>query len=127
SSDLPAEFALGADQDGAGFGIDEELRHLVPGHPARIVCGNLDDIGRLAAERNLTWPGERRTPVLARFAERAPIDVHLLRRHLAYHRARQYRFDEEVFLQDHLFAGLRAEALKNALGRLAPFAPFERP
>src|SRR5215472_5396454 len=60
----PTEFALGADEDRAGIGIDEEFRDLRCGEPAGIVVDECRDRGRLAVDRDLARPGEGRPTVL---------------------------------------------------------------
>src|SRR3954452_24808585 len=60
-----AKFSRRADQNGAGFGIDEQLWNLVLRHPLRIVRGYLHDIRWFASYRNLPRPGQRRPAVFA--------------------------------------------------------------
>jgi hypothetical protein len=60
-----AELALRADQDRAGLRVDEELRHVAPREPVGVGLHDRDHVRRLAIQRHLARPGERRAARLA--------------------------------------------------------------
>ena len=121
-----ADFALAADEDRAGIGVDEQLRHIGFGEPGRIVLDHLHDIGRLALDRDLARPGERRAAALAGLKERPAVFGHLFVGELAQHRAGQHALDEHVLGEDHVLAALGAESLKGAARILGPVGPGDR-
>src|SRR3546814_12323520 len=65
----PAEFALRADQDGAGIGVDEKFRDAGRVHPVGIGLCDLDHLGGFAIKRDLAWPAQRGAAVFARLLE----------------------------------------------------------
>src|SRR5262245_240885 len=72
-----AELPLRTDQDGARLGVHEELRHRCRRQPLPVCLDDGHHVGRLAVDRYLPRPRERRTPALARLAEGPPIHRHL--------------------------------------------------
>ena len=53
-----AELALGTDEDHAGLGVDEELRHLRGAEPAGVAGHEGRHVGGLAVEGDLPRPGQ---------------------------------------------------------------------
>src|SRR4051794_34709571 len=73
------ELALRANEDGAGVGVDEELRDTSGrGEVVRVFADDLDDLGWLAFDRDLAGPGQGWSTFFTRAGERAPILIHLL-------------------------------------------------
>src|SRR5690606_32193195 len=93
-----ADLALAADQDRAGLGVDEQLRHRAGGEPRAVLRDDLDHVRRLAGDRNLARPGQGRPPRFARLGERPAIGVVLLGRQRAQDRGGQDALDEDVLL-----------------------------
>ncbi len=111
-----------ADQDRARLGIHEQFWNVVLRHPFGVSLDNGDDVSRLATNRNLARPGQRRPAVFAT-EERLAIHRHLRVWQLAQHRSRQHALDEQVAIKDHRLTVFWAEALKHRRRRLAPFVP----
>src|ERR1700730_6265665 len=76
---LATEFALRPDQNGAGIGIDEQLRDVVLRHPVCIGAHQLYDRRWRPVDRALAGPGARRPAILARLGKGSPILLHLAR------------------------------------------------
>src|SRR6202023_1624654 len=64
--------------DGARFGIDEQLGHVAFGQPVAVALDHRDDVGRLAVDGHVARPGQRRPAVFTRVGERLPVVVHLV-------------------------------------------------
>src|SRR2546428_10244717 len=64
------EVARSADEDRAGVAVDAQLGQGTAGEPPRVLVDERRHVGRLAVDRDLAWPRERRAPGLARLAER---------------------------------------------------------
>ena len=121
-----ADLALAPSEDRAGLGVDEELGHVARGEPLGVGLDGAHDVGRLAVDRDLARPGERRATVFAGRREGLAIDRHLGVGEAAQHRAGQHALDEDVLLQHHLLAGRRAEVLEHAARVVGPVGPGHR-
>src|SRR5581483_4400913 len=75
----PAVLALGAGEDGARLGVDEELSDRARLQPAAVGRHPLDDFPRLAVDGDLARPRQHRPPPLPGFGEGPPVGLHLLR------------------------------------------------
>src|SRR5262245_50703084 len=100
-----AELPLRTDEDGARVGVHEELRQRRSGQPLPVCLDDGHHVGRLAVDRNLPRPRERRTPALARLAVRPPVHRHLSLAERPQDRRRQHALHEDVVLEHHRLAG----------------------
>ena len=119
-----AELALLPDEDRAGVGVDEQLRDLVGGQPVGVGLDDLDTSRpvspSIGISRGQVSVGRRPSP--ARRTGRRYSSISSAGE-AADDRARQHRLDEQVLLEEHLLAGLRADALEDAVGRSAASRP----
>src|SRR5579875_1832410 len=116
-----AQLALATGQDGAGFGVDEELADLGRRcQPRAVVFDNLGYVGWFAIDGYLARPGERGASILTGLGEWTTVLGHLLVGEAAQNAGRQYRLDEQVALQDHLLTSRGAKPLEDASGGFGP-------
>src|ERR1700687_1278980 len=108
------EVADAAVDDGAWVGINEQFGHIAFGQPAAVVVDHRCDVGGLAVDWDVAWPGQRRPAGLPRVDERLPVVVHFFVAELARHPCGQNLFDEDVLLQHHGLALRRSKAPKHA-------------
>src|SRR5262249_25254838 len=107
-----AELAHRPDQDCARVGVDEQLWDAVLRHPPGIVGNDPPDVGRLARDRDLPRPGQRR-PAILTLEERLAVFRHLGLGQLAQHRPRQHSLYKYIAIEDHLLALLGAKTLED--------------
>ena len=120
-----AELELSAVQNRTRLGVDKQFGHVARAQPVRVGLDDLDHIRRFAVDRDFARPGQRRAPALARLEIRQPIGLHGVR-DIADAATRQHPLDEDVLLQHHPFAGLRAESAKDPRRGGRPFFPGDR-
>ncbi len=72
----------------------------------------------------MPWPSQRRSASFAGFQERPSVFRFFFLVQLVQDRAEKDPFDEDVLLEDHLFARIRAQPLEQPPDRLRPFRPF---
>src|SRR3954454_4024347 len=73
----PAALPLRSGEDRARLGVHEQLRHVAPRQPLRVVLHDAHDVLRLAVYRELPRPCERRAAELTRLEVWSAVDVHL--------------------------------------------------
>ena len=108
------EVADAAPDDGAWFGVDEQFGHSAFGQPAAVVVDHRYDVGGLAVDWDVAWPGQRRPAGFTWVDERLPVVVHFFVAELARHPCGQNLFDEDVLLQHHGLALRGSKALEHA-------------
>src|SRR5215211_3622451 len=91
-----------ATEAGARLGLDEQFGYVAPRQPVGVGTHDLGDVRRLALQRELSWPGERRTAPLARLAERTPVLFQFDGGKRAENATWQDHLDEEVLVDDQL-------------------------
>src|SRR5882672_9279384 len=119
-----AEIARSAPHDRSGIAQDEELGEIASSEPFAVPLDDRGHVRRLALDRDLTRPRERRQPRLA-LEKRHAVGDHLLLAELADDVPREDGFHEEVVFENHLLASVGSQRLENA-GGFAEILPAQR-
>src|SRR4029078_2057147 len=116
----PAELTLSANQKPCRIAVDEQLRNRARGKPLRIRLHNLNHVLGTTLDRQLSRPLERRCACGSGISIVAPVHLDSVLRESS---KRQQELDEEVLLQDEIFALRRPLRLEEFPSRLGPLVP----
>ena len=122
-----AEFTLVSDQNGAGIGIDKQLRDVILSHPTGVSGGQLGDRRGLPVDRDFARPGQGRPAILPGAREGTPVFRHFRGFEASQDRCRENALDKHVLVENHLLTGLGAKSLEYPPRAFRPLGPGERP